>query len=249
MKRGAACLCAVLIGALLTATSIQSAAKRPRFFATISGTQHFEWTLDHRGEDCSFKGQGEQHETFGTARPVKVIAPLGEANSYEFQAFNGRGWGRTVPLVGRETRVYRVLRAPVGACAALRPQYRSDCRGTNPLLPRAGVTLKRSKQTLSLHVPVDVPWINRTPSVCNILLFDLRNFYLAAVGGLWKSVPVRGGTFENRRAKTLRVGISERACAGGTVDYVDFNRCGSPPRGELTGEIRTSWSITLRRTR
>lgn len=250
MKR-AVCLCAVLIGALFTATSIQSAStKLPRFFATITGTQHWEWTLDHKAEDCSFKGQGEQNERFGTSQPVKVIAPLGRANSYEFQAFRrGAGWGRTVPLAGRETRTYRVLRAPVGACAALKPAYRSNCNGTNPLLPRAGVALKRVKQEGFLHIPIDTPWINRSPSVCNILLFDLRNFYPVAVAGVGKRVRVRGGTFENPRAKTLRFDISVRSCAQGSIDYPDFVRCGSPPRGELSGEITTTWSITLRRTR
>lgn len=248
MKRGAVCLCAVLIGALLTATSIQSASKRPRFFVTISGTQHYEWTLEYATADCSFKGHGEQTERFGTSRPVKVIPPplVSTGGSNEFQALRQGGWGRTVPLAGRERRSYRVLRAPVGDCPDIGREYRSNCSGTNPLLPGAGVVLVRVKQTVSLRVPVATPWINRTPSVCNILLFDIRNFYEAAVGGLFVWKPIRGGTFENRRATTLRWSVTDRYCAsGGHYGLVFRRRC---DKTALTGGITTTWTVTFRRT-
>jgi hypothetical protein len=249
MKRGVVCLCAVLLGALLTATSIQSASKRPRFFVTISGTQHYEWTLEYAEEGCSFKGHGEQSERFGTSRPVKVIPPplVSSGGSIEFQALRQGGWGRTVPLAGRETRSYQVLRAPVGCPDEIERQYRSDCRGTNPLLPRAGVVLVRLKQQVSLRVPVDTPWINRKPSICNILLFDIRNFYEAAVGGLLVWKPIRGGSFENRRAKTLRWSVTDTYCAsGGPYSLVFRRRCG---KTGLTGGITTTWTITFGRTR
>src|SRR5215210_4038732 len=208
---------AVILVALVGATSVESAQSRaPRFLVTITGTQHFEWTLkDVTSGPCAFEGHGEQAETFGTSSPVKVIAPPARmrADRYkEFQAFNGRGWGRVVPLAGRETRVYRVVKAPTGPCEGLRPEFRRDCRGTNPLLPRAGVALIRDRRKVALHVPVDTPWIERQPNVCDIRLFDLRNFFLAAVFGLRTYKPVSGGTFENRRVKTLRVSFSARYC-------------------------------------
>lgn len=258
MTRVFVCLSAAMLAALLTATSLQSAqTRRPRFLVTITGTQHFEWTIeDSSSGSCSYKGHGEQSETFGTARPVKVIAaPPSGGRSNEFQAFRRGGWGRTVPLVGRATRAYRVLRAPSGECRQVPPEFRRDCGGTNPLLPRAGVAIMRNRQTIALHVPVDTPWIERRPRECDIRLFDLRNTYLAAVFGLRIYTPVRGGTFENRRAKTLRAAIRVRYCvdpedSGGFEPILETN-C-EPARGRgpvLTGSLTARWTITFRRTR
>lgn len=253
-------MCAGLICALIGAASVESAQSRlPRFLVSITGTQHFEWTLeDATSGACSFKGHGEQSETFGTSRPVKVIAPPARtrADRYkEFQAFNGRGWGRVVRLTGKETRVYRVLKAPTGACDGVGPEFRSDCRGTNALLPRAGVALIRDRRKVALHVPVDTPWIARQPSVCDIRLFDLRNFFLAAVFGLRAYKPVSGGTFE--RAKTLRVSFSARYCVdpAKSSDFEIFldTTCGPPRPGQrgpvLTGDLTANWAVTFTRSR
>lgn len=254
------CLGAAVVAALLTATSVDSAQSRaPRFLVTISGTQHFEWTLEQTNpSSCSFKAQGEQSETFGTARPVRVIAPPARTRAdrgKEFQAFNGRGWGRVVPLQGGETRTYRVLRAPAGDCVG--PELRRDCRGANPLVRGAGVALMRDRRTVALHVPVDTPWIARRPSVCDIRLFDLRNFYLTAVFGVREYELVRGGTFENRRAKVLRVAFSVRGCVdpskSSDVGIFFATSCRPPSPGQrgpvLTGNIRADWTVTFRRTR
>lgn len=262
MKRAVVCLCATLLGALLAATSIESAQSRaPRFLVTVAGTQHVEWTLeDKTSGSCSYKGQGEQSETFGTSRPVKVIAPPARlrADRYkEFQAFNGRGWGRVVPLKGKETRVYRVLKAATGECEGMVPELRRDCRGTNPLLPRAGVALKRDQRKVALHVPVDTPWIERQPSVCDLRLFDLRNVYLSAVFGLGIYKAPQGGTFDNARAKTLRVAYNVRYCidpseSADAVIALDTT-CPAPRPGQrgpvLTGNLRVDWAVTFRRTR
>jgi hypothetical protein len=258
MKMAGLCVLLAAIGTLVAANSIESASTRaPRFLATITGSQHFEWTLEQSDAQCSFTGRGEQSETFATSKPVKVIAPRGAAGSYEFQALSSRGWGRVAPLGGRENRTYRVVRPPTGACSTVKAEFRSDCRGENSLLPRAGVVLMRLGQKVALHVPVDTPWIDRTPAVCDIRLFDLRNFFLSAVFGLRTYKPVRGGTFENRRAKTLRAAIRVRYCVD-PAESSDFEpvlatTCGSPPPGRrgpvLSGELTTTWSITLRRTR
>ncbi len=254
------CLGAAALAALLAATSVDSAQPRaPRFLVTISGTQHFEWTLEQTNpSSCSFKAQGEQSETFGTSRPVKVIAPPARirADRYkEFQAFNGRGWGRVVPLQGTEMRTYQVLRAAAGDCVP--PELRSDCRGTNPLVRGAGVALMRDRRKVALHVPVATPWISRRPSVCDIRLFDLRNFFLSAVFGLNEYRAVLGGTFENRRAKTLRVAFSARYCVdpSQSSDFEIFlaTSCRPPSPGRrgpvLTGNLRADWTATFKRTR
>jgi hypothetical protein len=256
------CLTAAVLAALFAATSVESAQSRaPRFLVTITGTQHFEWTLeDSTAGSCSYKGHGEQSETFGTARPVKVIAPPARIRAdrgKEFQAFNGRGWGRVVPLSGRETRSYRVLKAPAGECRGVQPELRRDCQGTNPLLPRAGVAIIRDRRKVALHVPVATPWIARRPGVCDIRLFDLRNFYLAAVFGLLTYKAPQGGTFENRRARTLRVAFSARYCVdpSESSDFEIFLKTTCPPpragrRGAiLTGNLRADWTVTFRRTR
>jgi hypothetical protein len=261
MKWGVACLCAGIVGALLAVASVESAESRaPRFLVTVAGTQHFEWTLkDVTSGPCAFEGHGEQAETFGTSSPVKVIAPPARMRAdrfKEFQAFNGRGWGRVVPLSGRETRTYRVARAPAANCTSITPELRSDCRGTNPLLPRAGVAIIRDGRKVALHVPVDTPWIARRPSVCDIRLFDLRNFFLSAVFGVRIYKQVQGGTFENPRAKTLRVAFSGRYCVDPS-ESTDFEivldtTCGPPTSGRgpvLSGTLRTDWSLTFRRTR
>ena len=258
--RGVVCLCAAFCGALLTATSTVTAAPQAhRFFVTIAGTQHFEWTLEGAG-GCSFRAHGEQSERFGTARPVKVTAPPrggGDRNINEFRAISRGAWRRVVPLVGRETREYRVLQAASGQCQP-RPEYRSDCRGTNPLVPRAGVVIIRPTDrpnTIVLHVPVDTPWIDRTPPVCNLPVFDLRDFYMFAVFGVRTYTPVRGGTFENRRAKTLRATVSVRYCVdpsrSSDVDVYLETDCEPPhPRGfVLSGHLSASWTLTFRRTR
>ena len=167
MKKAAVCVFVAAAGALVAATSVESASARlPRFLVTIVGSQHYEWNLEQSDSQCSFRGRGEQSETFGTSKPVKVIAPRGAAGKYEFQAYSRRGWGRAVPLTGRETRTYGLLRPPSGACPGLQTELKSNCRGTNPLLPRAGVVLMRVGQKVALHVPVDTPWIPRRPSVC-----------------------------------------------------------------------------------
>lgn len=251
MRRSVVCLSAAMLAALLTASSLQSAqTRRPRFLVTVSGSQHWEWTLD-RTDECSVKGHGEQHETFGTSRPVKVIPP----GTYppEFQALSPRGWGRLVPLTGRETRVYRVLRPPSSGCRTheLDPVYRSDCEGANSLHPSAGIVLMKVKRSIALHVPVATTWIPRRPSVCAVGLFDLRNFYEMAVFGVRVYRPVKGGTFENRRAKTLRWDVSVRYCAGGYDFDLELRECDRPPpaRSALTGTLTASWSVTFRRTR
>ena len=257
--KSALCLGAAVVAALLTATSVDSAQSRaPRFLVTISGTQHFEWTLEQTNpSSCSFKAQGEQSETFGTSRPVKVIAPPAKDRSKEFQAFNGRGWGRTVPLAGRETRVYRVLKAATGECEGMRPELTRDCRGTNPLLPRAGVAIKRDRRKVALHVPVDTPWIERQPKVCDLRLFDLRNIYLTAVFGMGIYKPLLGGTIDNRHARTLRVAFGVRYCVdpseSNEVEMSFDTTCPAPSSGRrgpfLTGELRADWTVTFRRTR
>ena len=257
--RGPALLSGAIAALLFAASSVAGGQARPRFLVTIKGTQHLEWTLEDTG-DCSFKGHGEQSETFGTSRPVKVIAPPARRGldqyEREFRAFNGRGWGRVVPLSGRETRVYRVLKAPTGACEDVGPEFRSDCRGTNPLLPRAGVVLMRDGRKMALHVPVDTPWIARRPSTCDIRLFDLRNSYLAAVFGLLTYKPVTGGTFENRRAKTLRFSVGVRYCVDPSESYfeIELRKTCRPPRpgyrgAVLTGELTASWTVIFGRTR
>jgi hypothetical protein len=258
MHRVVGCLVVVAAAALLAASSVESAPVRmPRFQATVTGTQHFAWTLEQSDLQCSFQGKGVQDETFRTARPAKVIAPRGKAGSYEFQAFSRGGWGRVVPLTGGETRNYDVVQRPTGACGAVGAEFRNDCRGSNPLLPRAGVVLMRLGQKLALHVPVDTPWIERRPAACDIRLFDLRNYFLSAVFGLRTYKPIRGGTFENGRAKTLRVSIAARYCVdpaeSSDVDIVLASTCGAPEPGRrgplLSGTLTTTWSITLRRSR
>lgn len=260
MTRGVVCLCAALCGALLTATSTMTAAPRAhRFFVTIAGTQHFEWTLEGVG-GCSFRSRGEQSERFGTARPVKVMAPPrggGDRNITEFRAFSRGAWRRVVPLVGTETREHRVLQPASGECQP-HPAYKSDCRGTNQLVPGAGVAIIRSAtrpNTIVLHVPVDTPWIARRPSVCGLPVFDLRSFYVMAVFGVHVSRPVQGGTFENRRAKTLRATVSVRYCVDSSessdVEVFFKTKCESPrPRGfVLSGHLSANWTLTFRRTR
>ncbi len=259
MRRVGLCLCAAVFGALLAAASIESAQSRaPRFLVTITGTQHFEWTLQDSAGLCSYKGHGEQSETFGTSRPVKVIAPPPRGgSSREFQALSQGAWGRVVPLTGRETRAYQALLPPIGECRNVRPELRSNCSGTNALLPRAGVALMRDYRKVALHVPVTTPWIERRPSICDIRLFDLRNFFLSAVFGLGTYKPVLGGTFENRRAKTLRVAFSARYCVdpAESSDFEIFLKttCRPPSPGRrgpiLTGRLRTDWTATFRRTR
>src|SRR4029453_15878339 len=98
-------LVVVAAAALVAASSVESApARMPRFLATVTGTQHFAWTLEQSDLQCSFQGKGVQDETFRTARPVKVIAPRGKGGSPEFQASPRAGWRRVVPLPRRETR-------------------------------------------------------------------------------------------------------------------------------------------------
>jgi hypothetical protein len=258
MHRVVPCLVALAAAALLTASSVQTApARLPRFLATVTGTQHFAWTLEQSDLQCSFQGKGMQDETFGTARPVKVIAARGKAGSYEFQAFSRGAWRRIVPLAGRETRSYDVVQRPTGACGGLRSELRNDCRGSNPLLSGAGIVLMRLGQKIALHVPVDTPWIERRPGTCDIRVFDLRNFFLSAVFGLRTYKPIRGGTFENRRAKTLRASIVARYCVdpaeSSDIDIVLASTCGAPEPGRrgpgLSGTLTTTWSITLRRSR
>ena len=256
------CLAVAIAVALVGATSVESAQSRaPRFLVTVTGTQHFEWTLkDVTSGPCAFEGHGEQDETFGTSSSVKVIAPPARirADRYkEFQAFNGRGWGRVVPLSGRETRTYRVARAPAASCTSITPELKSNCGGSNPLLSRAGVAIIRDGRKVALHVPVDTPWISRRPSVCDIRLFDLRNFFLSAVFAVRTYKLVQGGTFENPRAKTLRVAFSGRYCVdpseSSDFEIVLDTTCAPPPtsrRGPvLSGTLRTDWSVTFRRAR
>jgi hypothetical protein len=259
MTRAFVCLSATMLVALIAATSLQSAETRaPRFFVTITGTQHFEWTLeDSTVGSCSYKGEGEQSETFGTARPVKVITPIksGRLGDNEFRAFARGRWGRLVPLAGRETRTYRVLRAPSGECRNVQPEFRSDCRGTNPLVPGAGVVIMRNRRTVALHVPVATPWIPRQSRDCNIRIFDLRNYYESAFLGVRVYTPVRGGTFENGRVKSLRASLSVRYCVdpseSSDVDVVLETNCEPPrPRGPvLSGHLTATWTITFKRTR
>jgi len=255
MKRAAAGLVAVVAGMLLTAISVDAAATRPpRFLVTIAGTQRFEWTLVRADAGiCAFRGRGEQSERFGTSRPVRVIARSG---SRALQVFSRGAWRRVVPLAGRETRAYRVVQAPSGPCPGLKPEFTSDCRGTNPLLPRAGVTLLRSGRRVALHVPAHTPWIERTPSVCDIRLFDLRTFFLSAVFGLRTYRPVRGGTFENRRARTLRYAVRADLCVDPSMstddDIVLARTCGPPGAGRrgpiLTGTLTAQWTVSFRRS-
>jgi hypothetical protein len=260
MTRAVACLSAAVIGMLVTAISIEAARTRaPRFLVTIAGTQHFDWTLTRADAGiCVFRGHGEQSQRFGTSRPVRVIAPsAGPSGSREFRAFSRRAWRRVVPLAGREGRAYRVVLPPAGPCPGLKPEFRSDCRGTNPLHPRAGVVLLRSGRRVALHVPVDTPWIERMPSVCDIRLFDLRNFFLSAVFGLRTYRPARGGTFENRRARTLRYSVRAEFCVDPSQSSDDDlflkTSCGPPPAGRrgpiLTGTLTAQWTVTFRRAR
>ncbi|HEY6583239.1 MAG TPA: hypothetical protein VIZ29_00185 [Gaiellaceae bacterium] len=259
MKLFGACLCgAVLLSLAATAPSTESAAaKAPRFLVTITGTQHVEWTLEQVSpRPCTFKGHGEQSETFRTSRPVKVITPTaGPSGTREFQALVRGAWRRVVPLIGAEHRAYSVVEAPSPDCRGIPTEFRTSCSGTNPLVAGAGVALMRVRRQIALHVPVDTPWIQRRPATCDIRLFDLRNFYEAAVFGTHVYRPVIGGTFENRRAKTLRSRIDVRYCIdpseSSNVDLVLKTSCG-PGRGSglvLSGQLEAAWTITFRRTR
>jgi hypothetical protein len=258
MKLFSACLCGAVLLALTAASGTQSAAaKAPRFLVTITGTQHVEWTIEQVSpRPCTFKGHGEQSESFRTSRPVKVIAPTaGPSGTREFRALARGAWRRVVPLSGAENRSYQVVQAPSPECRGIPTEFRTSCSGTNPLLPGAGVVLMRVRRQVALHVPVDTPWIQRRPAACDIRLFDLRNFYEAAVFGTHVYKPVTGGTFENRRAKTLRTNVSVRYCIdpsdSSDVDLVLKTSCG-PPRGAgivVSGQLDAAWTITFRRTR
>ena len=258
MKVFGACLCGVVLLALAAAAGTESAAtKAPRFLVAIAGTQHVDWTLEQVSpRPCTFKGHGEQSETFRTSRAVKVIAPTaGPAGTREFRALVRGSWKRTVPLGGAEHRSYSVVQAPSPECRGIPTEFRTSCSGTNPLLSGAGVVLMRVRRQIALHVPVDTPWIQRRPATCDIRLFDLRNFYEAAVFGTHVYRPVTGGTFENRRAKTLRSSISVRYCIdpaeSSDVDLVLKTSCG-PGRQSgllLSGQLDAAWTITLRRSR
>jgi hypothetical protein len=257
MKLFGACLCGAVLLSLAAVSGMQSAAtKAPRFLATITGTQHVEWTLEQVSpRPCTFKGHGEQAESFRTSRPVKVTAPTaGPAGSREFRALVRRAWRRVVPLTGAEHRTYQVVEAPSPDCRGIPTEFRTSCSGTNPLVAGAGVVLMRVRRQIALHVPVDTPWIQRRPATCDIRLFDLRNFYEAAVFGTHVYRPVTGGTFESR-AKTLRAKIDVHYCID-PAESSDFElvlktSCGQP-RGAglvLSGRLDASWTITLRRVR
>lgn len=258
MKVFGACLGGAVLLALAAAAGTESAAtKAPRFLVTISGTQHVDWTLEQVSpRPCTFKGHGDQSETFRTSRPVKLIAPtVGPVGTREFRALVRGSWKRVVPLVGAEHRSYSVLQAPSPDCRGIPGEFRTSCSGTNSLLSGAGIVLMRVRRQIALHVPVDTPWIQRRPAACDIRLFDLRNFYEAAVFGTHVYRPVTGGSFENRRAKTLRSTINVRYCidpsGSSDVDLVLKTSCG-PGRQSglvLSGQVDAAWTITFRRTR
>jgi hypothetical protein len=258
MRLFGACLTGSLLLMLTAAASTISATRpAPRFLVTITGSQQVAWTIEQAGpRPCTFKGNGEQSETFRTSKPVKVIAPTaGPAGTREFRALVRGAWRRVVPLAGAETRSYRVAEVPSPDCRGVPAEFRTSCSGTNPLLGGAGVALMRVRRQIALHVPVDTPWIQRRPATCDIRLFDLRNFYEAAVFGTHVYKPVTGGTFENRRSKTLRATIKVHYCIdpseSSNVDLVFKTSCG-PPRGAgivLSGALDAAWTITFRRTR
>jgi hypothetical protein len=258
MKLFGACLSGAVLLALAAAAGTQSAgAKAPRFLVTIAGTQHVEWTIEQVSpRPCTFKGHGEQSESFRTSRAVKVIAPTaGPAGTREFRALVRGAWRRVVPLAGAEKRSYQVVETPSPECRGIPTDFRTSCSGTNPLVPGAGVALMRVRRQIALHVPVDTPWIQRRPATCDIRLFDLRNFYEAAVFGTHVYKPVLGGTFENRRAKTLRTTIKVHYCIdpseSSDIDIVFETSCGAPRAAGivLSGALDAAWTITFRRTR
>jgi hypothetical protein len=276
MRRAPLLAVAALLGALLAAPAVES-ARKPRFTVSIEGTQRFEWTInggrDARGQPgpCVFKGSGQQVIAFRTARPVTVLVPPGQglSGSYGGDAFlNAATRKRLIPIVGQESRDYRVLQPPsVRTCPNFErsyPGYGRDCRGTNPFLPNASVVVLRynpiryhpkrfSKQRTMMYAPVDVLLFDRTPKECDLRLFDLRNYLISQLITVGEYVPLKGGRFEQRATKVVSAAGSVRLCVdpfGSSTANADLQSCSRPKRaGELTGEITANWKITFRRAR
>jgi hypothetical protein len=272
--------------AALTAAPLGEGARRPIFTVSIEGTQQFEWTLDAtrnaggQSVPCGYKGTGRQVITFRTARPVSVVAPKGEGSTYTYggQPFLPVAPGkraRLIPLVGEESRTYRALQTPPAAsCQNERQEVRkyfTDCSGTNPFLPNAGVVVMRYKRPAGvsqsvlgragwkpgerekamMYAPVDVLLFARRPNQCDLLLFDLRNSLISQLITVGQYRTLTSGAFERRRTRVARSTGFVRACVdpfGSTESEVGIQSCDRPRRpGFVTGEITASWKLTFRR--
>jgi hypothetical protein len=276
MGRASLLAVAAFLGILLAASAVESAGK-PRFTVSIEGTQRFEWTIEggrdarRRPGPCSFTGSGRQVITFRTPRPVTVLVPPGQGLSggYGGDPFlNAATRRRLIPIVGQEHRDYRALQPPnLHSCSNFDgpyPGYGRDCNGTNPFLSKASVVALRynpirynpkrlSKQRAMIYVPVDVLLFERKPKVCDLRLFDLRNYLSSQLITIGDYVPLQGGRFEQRATKLVRGAGRLKLCVdpfGSSPANADFQSCSRPQRpGELTGEITANWKLTFRRAR
>jgi hypothetical protein len=287
MRRGFVLAAATLVGGLLAAPTVES-APRPRFTVSIEGTQRFEWTLDATRDSrggpvpCGYRGSGRQVITFRTARPVAVVVPKGEGSTYTYggQPFFPVAPGprkRLIPLVGQESRTYQALQAPAaGTCQNVpreQRKYFTDCGGTNPFLPNAGVVVMRYKrprghsqsvlaragwkpgerEKAMMYAPVDVLLFERQPAQCGLLLFDVRNTYISQLLTVGQYRTLAGAPFERRRTNVLHSSGVVRGCVdpfGSTETGAVFQSCDRPMRpGSVTGEITTTWKLTFRRAR
>lgn len=287
MRRASVLLFAALAAALLAAP-VTARTVKPRFTVTIEGTQRFEWSIDATRDSrggpvpCGFRGSGRQVITFRTARPVTVLVPKGEGSTYTYggQPFLPASPGprkRLIPLVGQESRTYQALQAPAaGSCQNVpreQRQYFTDCSGTNPFLPNAGVVVMRYKRPAGftqavlaragwkpgerekamMYAPVDVLLFDRRPTQCGLLLFDIRNSYISQLLTVGQYRTLTGGRFERRRTRVVHSSGVLRGCVdpfGSDETGTSFQSCDRPMRpGSVTGEITANWKLTFRRAR
>jgi hypothetical protein len=109
--------------------------------------------------------------------------------------------------------------------------YFTDCSGTNPFLPNAGVVVMRYKRPAGVsqsvlgragwkpgerekamvYAPVDVLFARR-PNQCDLLLFDLRNSLISQLVTVGQYRTLTGGAFERRRTRMVRSTGLVRAC-------------------------------------
>jgi hypothetical protein len=218
--------------------------------------------------------------TFRTARPVTVVVPKGEGLTYTYggQPFLPVAPGkrtRLIPLVGQESRTYRALQAPAAGSCQNVPQeerkYFADCSGTNSFLPNAGAVVMRYKrprgvsqsvlaragwkprerEKAMVYAPVDVLLFDRTPSQCDLRLFDLRNYLISQLVTVGEYRTLTGGAFERRGTRVVQSTGVKRLCVdpfGSDAFMADLQSCDRPARaGSLRGEITATWKLTFRR--